>query len=37
MHKNARLTSISSMTAWGVGWRNRCGRDERSCNPANPS
>ena len=25
------------MTAWGVGQCSRCGRDERSCNPANPS
>jgi hypothetical protein len=23
--------------AWDVGCRSRCGRDERSCNPANPS
>jgi chemotaxis response regulator CheB len=29
--------SISSMTVCGVGRRSRCGRDERSCNPANPS
>ena len=28
---------ISATTAWGVGCRSRCGRDERSCNPANPS
>jgi hypothetical protein len=32
-----RNRSISSTTAWGVGCRSRCGREERSCNPANPS
>ena len=32
-----RSRSISSMTVWGVGRRSRCGRDEGSCNPANPS
>src|SRR5262249_40848334 len=29
--------SIFSITAWGVGRCSRCGLDERSCNPANPS
>ena len=28
---------ISSTTVRGVGRRSRCGRDERSCKPANPS
>jgi hypothetical protein len=32
-----RSRSISSTMAWDVGCRSRCGRDERSCNPANPS
>ena len=32
-----RSRSIFSITAWGVGRCSRCGRDERSCNPANPS
>jgi hypothetical protein len=32
-----RSRSISTTTAWGVGRCSRCGRDERSCNPASPS
>ena len=32
-----RSRSISATTAAGVGKRIRCGRDERSCKPANPS
>ena len=32
-----RSRSIFSITVWGVGRCSRCGRDERSCNPANPS
>ena len=32
-----RSRSTSSTTAWGVGRRNRWGRDDRSCRPANPS
>jgi hypothetical protein len=31
-----RSRSISLTTAAG-GWRSRCGLDERSCNPINPS
>jgi hypothetical protein len=32
-----RRRSISSTTAWSVGCRSRCGRDERSIRPASPS
>ena len=32
-----RRRSISSATIWGVGRRNRWGRDDGSCRPANPS
>jgi hypothetical protein len=32
-----RSRPISSTTTRGVGCRSRCGREERSCNPSNPS
>lgn len=32
-----RSRSIVSIVAAGIGRRSRCGREERSCNPVNPS
>ncbi len=35
--ENAAYDDAERLTAWGVGRCSRWGRDERSCNPANPS